>query len=449
MKSPPTRIYDAHGALLREEWHVPPGRRGIFKFADDPTVYIYTKNGEVLPFTSWGEFTSFGYTHADIQVIPRVSEDEPPAPPETPDLNLDNLAFLHEQVVRVRKAGGKAEIDGIPLSEDIAQLAHQITTWGQWKTELTANNFKRWADNQTVYNASTPLPSYHLTTPELPVEVNDYVSGNIYISSPELHDWSTSRSAFGRDHMRKWIDDKCKNAHGAHHELGIDLGNANFDLLHHWLNELKAHGKKLHLWAQGDQKTEHGISRAEWSRVEENHDRLVDVLEDYPGIVSIGIGFDTAEWMTQSRFHEWVQEMREDIPWLIVGGRPQGAPVTNHHVLSWEQLDAWNDPCSYASIEYGHIGSEDLVKQFAQRYADKPRFSENRDRLGNQPAPGFTGGYSYQPHELAQVVRWYRKHHVAGIIADWTRRWERDHPRATRTLPDEVYAAIDTPEDAV
>jgi hypothetical protein len=405
---------------------------------------------------------------AFVQRVPRALLDQladtnevmvpiaPASPPPAPTtLAHSKLERLQAAVIRVYAAGGKAE--GLPV--DLDSLRQRMVDAPRAVIEDKIRHFNNWADMQSNAPAVTihaPEPP-SISTPPVPVQPpGDYMSGNIYISSPELSDWS-SRSGSIRGHMQKWIDEKLKAGHGAHHELGVDLGDQReLDKLHDWLEVLESNDKQLHLWAQGDQEhRERGQPRADWNRLLNRTENLADVIENYPGTVSVGVGFDTFEWVPlargghYSRFHEWVDEMRSLVPWLLVGGRPQGAWATNDgHVLSTEQAAQWNSHSTYYSIEGGVVteGFIREVKTEANRMG-LPVMSENRDRLGNteEDAPGMSHGYSYSEGQLAATVRWYRRYRVAGIIANWRNRATRDHPRATRELPASVYTAIEAP----
>jgi hypothetical protein len=376
------------------------------------------------------------------------ASSEPPAPVGHNLRPGGRIERLRDAAARVYSAGGKA--DGLPLH--LPLLSERMASTPVSLIEDKIRHFNTWADAQLANNDQEPRPSIAALSPaQAP---GDYMSGNIYISSPELSDWS-SRSGSIRGHMEKWIDEKLKTGHGAHHELGVDLGDQReLDKLHDWLEVLESNDKQLHLWAQGDREhQERGQPRADWNRLLNRTENLAEVLRGYPGTVSLGIGFDTFEWVPgaasgdYSRFHEWVGEMRSLVPWLLVGGRPQGAWDTNpRHLLSRGWAQAWNAHSSYFSIE-GGVVTESFVRSVRSE-ADRlglPAMSENRDRLGNTPEAGLSHGYSYSESQLVDAIRWYRQNRVAGIIANWRNRATRDHPRATRELPAGVYAAIETP----
>jgi hypothetical protein len=172
-------------------------------------------------------------------------------------------------------------------------------------------------------------------------------------------------------------------------------------------------------------------------------DRLVEALRPYH-FYSLGLGFDLWEWVPGARhrdftdFHRWIRAMREELSWLKIGGRPQAPNSRNNPDESWETLDRWNNPCTYYSVEYGKPTTAELDKLAEQAAAQhKIAFSENRDRLFNEPY------YTYTPEELARVIREYRKRGIACIVANW--EFKRERGRRSGPLPHGVYEAIDTP----
>ena len=123
---------------------------------------------------------------------------------------------------------------------------------------------------------------------------------------------------------------------------------------------------------------------------------------------------------------------------MLIGGRPQAPNSRNNPDESWETLDRWNSPCTYYSVEYGKPTAAELDKLASQASAqNKVAFSENRDRLFNEPY------YTYTRNELAQVIREYRKRGIACIVANW--EFKRERGRRSGPLPHDIYEAIDEP----
>ena len=440
----PHKVFSQVGDVWTESiaYHIAP--RSVFKFASDPTVFEYTTDGRTVAFTSWEQFLASGWLDEDIQELPDevrgIIPEKIPHKTERQRFSETIRAFYFHSPVTFPEVFLRDN----PLHDLIAVTKN-----------LEAGRSPGFGIQPPTHTAPNTFGVTHRVDPvAVPEPPHDYMSGNIYISSLELSDWS-NRSGSYADHQRAWIGHKLKTGHGAHHELGVDLDDqAQLDKLHGWLTVLTQHGKKLHLWAQGDREhQERGLPRADWNRLLNHTDNLSDILNDFPGAVSLGVGFDTFEWVPGASrgdygsFHAWVDEMRSLCPWLLVGGRPQGAWATNdRHVLSREEAAAWNSHSTYYSVE-GGVVTENFVREIRDEASKMglPALSENRDRLGNTPEGGLPHGYSYSDEELVEAITWYRRHNVAAIVANWRDRTTRDHPRSTRTLPDAVYEAIDQP----
>jgi hypothetical protein len=247
--------------------------------------------------------------------------------------------------------------------------------------------------------------------------------------------------------MREWLDEKCKQGTGPMFELGTDLESDALlmDRMPMLLDECRARGKRAHIWLQGD--TEHfqdGQPRADWGRVWRRMDALVEALKPHTPTISLGLGFDLWEWVPGARhrdfteFHKWIRAIRDELPTVLVGGRPQAPNSRNHPEEPWSVLDEWNRPCTYYSVEYGKPKPHELDKLVEQAaFQNKPAFSENRDRMHNEPY------YTYTVEELAQTIREYRSRGVACIIANW--EFKRERGRRTGPLPHTIYEAIDEP----
>ena len=113
----------------------------------------------------------------------------------------------------------------------------------------------------------------------------------------------------------------------------------------------------------------------------------------------------------------------------------------NHPDEPWPVISDWNRPCTYYSVEFGKPTPGELDELAGQAAAQhKVAFSENRDRLFNEPY------YSYAPRELAAVIREYRKRGIACIVANW--EFKKERGRRTGPLPHFVYEARDEPVPA-
>jgi hypothetical protein len=279
-----------------------------------------------------------------------------------------------------------------------------------------------------------------------PSPASTSLRGAVFIASPELREWSTRHSPTGVLHMREWFDEKCRNASGPMFEIGVDLEDDYLvgDRLSRLLEECQTRKKRAHIWVQGD--TEHwqdGKPRADWNRIWNHMDGLVSTLRGFD-CYSLGLGFDLWEWVPGARhrdfteFHRWIRAMREELPGAMIGGRPQAPNSRNNPDESWETLDRWNHPCTYYSVEYGKPTPGELDKLAEQAASqNKIAFSENRDRLFNEPY------YTYTPEELSRVIREYRKRGIACIVANW--EFKRERGRRSGPLPHGIYEAIDVP----
>jgi len=367
-------------------------------------------------------------------------------PPTPTTLSHSSLEGLRAAVVRVYKAGGKAE--GLPV--DLDSLRERVADTPQAVIEDKIRSFNAWADMQSNAPAVTihdPEPPSISTPPTRTKPNPEALRGAVFVASPELREWSTRHDATGRSHMREWFDEKCRNGAGPMFELGVDLENDGllFDRFNTLLAECRSRDKRAHIWVQGDtEHFQHGQPRADWDRVWRRMDALVEAIKPHVSLISMGLGFDLWEWVPGSRhrdfteFHKWINAMLGELPGLLIGGRPQAPNSRNHPDEPWHVLDEWNQPCSYYSVEYGKPKPhelDELVKRAA--FQNKPAFSENRDRLFNEPY------FTYTAQELAETIREYRRRGIACIVANW--EFQRERGRRSGPLPHFIYEAMDEP----
>ena len=369
-------------------------------------------------------------------------------------IHTARIARLRSAAVRVYAAGGKA--DGLPT--DVPSLTARMAGTPIPLIEDKIRNFNAWADAHSTPDVMVPiapaedvLPPPSTSTPPTRHEWTrpnpDGLRGAVFIASPELREWSTRFDATGRSHMREWFDEKGRNSTGPMFELGVDLENDGllFDRMSTLLDECKARDKRAHIWLQGD--TEHfqdDKPRADWGRVWRRMDAVVEALKPHVPSISLGLGFDLWEWVPGARhrdfteFHRWISAMRGELPNLLIGGRPQAPNSRNNPDEPWSTVDEWNWPCTYYSVEYGKPSPAELDKLAEQAaLQNSPAFSENRDRMHNEPY------YTYTVEELAQTIREYRSRGIACIIANW--EFKRERGRRTGPLPHTIYEAIDEP----
>ena len=377
---------------------------------------------------------------------------EPSAPASPSTLAHSKLERLQAAVIRVYAAGGKAE--GLPV--DLDSLRQRMVDAPRAVIEDKIRHFNNWADMQSNAPAAVEVhvAEEHVaiapeppTRPEWTKPNPENLRGAVFIASPELREWSTRHDATGRSHMREWFDEKCRNASGPMFELGVDLENDGllFDRMSTLLDECKRLDKRAHIWLQGDtEHFQHGQPRADWDRVWRRMDAIVEAIKPHVPTISLGLGFDLWEWVPGARhrdfteFHRWISAMRGELPNLLIGGRPQAPNSRNNPQEPWSTIDAWNQPCSYYSVEYGKPKPHELDKLVEQAaFQNKPAFSENRDRMHNEPY------YTYTVEELAQTIREYRSRGIACIVANW--EFKRERGRRTGPLPHTIYEAIDEP----
>ena len=377
-----------------------------------------------------------------FRVPPDLLQQLPDSPPVAGwQRQGDLIADLSTAIQRVRDAGGEA--DALPVN--VVELARLMQGTPQAVIEDKIRHYNSFAQLYYKPPVSAPPAPVEPALPLAPPGDPESLRGAVFIASPELREWSTRHGPAGRHHMDEWFTEKCRNGSGPMFELGSDLLSDELvgDRLPTLLEQVRQHGKRAHIWVQGDaEHYEHDTVRASWPRVWSRMDALTEALRPFIGVISVGLGFDLWEWVPGARvrdfgeFHRWCAARRGDLPGLIVGGRPQGPNTNNNPDEPWAVIDRWNSGAPYYSVEFGKPTPAELDRLVGRAAAvGKVPFSENRDRMYNTPPY-----YTYTEDELARCIREYRRRGIACIIANW-RYPERG--RRTGPLPHTVYEAID------